>query len=255
MIAADMRALALWLRPPDWQALPDAVRPRVRALAWFAIATQALFVVGWVAGGLLEHGYSPTRDYISELGRDGAAHPWTFQVATVIWGLGFIALALAMAPAVRDRRWGHVAPALFLFAGVFAKLLAPFRLDCAATESHACRVLQNAGALSWHDYAHIWGAFGIEMALWLTPVALARATWPGRLARLLLAGALAMGGVIGAVYLTGVGEGAAAGLVQRLELLIVHGWVFACAGALIAEASAGWPPQRARAVSLGVGRA
>ena len=93
MIAADMRALALWLRPPDWQALPDAVRPRVRALAWFAIATQVLFVVGWVAGGLLEHGYSPTRDYISELGRDGAAHPWTFQVATVIWGLGFIALA------------------------------------------------------------------------------------------------------------------------------------------------------------------
>jgi len=209
----------------------------VRALAWVAIGAQFLFVTGWIVGGLLEPGYSPTRDYISELGRDGATHPWTFQLATVIWGLGFIALALASAPALRTRRWSHVAPALFLLAGALAILLAPFRLDCADTVSRACKALKDAGALSWHEYAHVWGAFGIEIALWLTPFALARAAWPGRLARLLLAGGLAMGGVIGAVYLTSVGEGAAAGLAQRTELLIVHGWVLLCAGALILEAT------------------
>ncbi len=49
-----------------------------------------------ILAGSLERGYSPVRQYVSELGRIGAAHPWIFDLATVVWGAGFIALAEAM---------------------------------------------------------------------------------------------------------------------------------------------------------------
>src|SRR5207237_4805899 len=134
-----LRELARGLRPAGWPDLPVAVRGRVRALACLAIAAQVVFVVGWIIAGALEPGYSPVRSYVSELGRRGAAHPWIFDVSVVVWGIGFIALGVALASALRTRRWAWVAPAVFLFAGVCAILDAPLRLDCATTISHLCR--------------------------------------------------------------------------------------------------------------------
>ncbi|MGO9322163.1 MAG: DUF998 domain-containing protein [Solirubrobacteraceae bacterium] len=227
----------VWLRPAGWPALPGAVRGRVRALSWFAIAAQPLFVVGWIVGWALEPGYSPVRMYVSELGRIGAADPWIFDVSTVIWGAGFIALGIAMSVALRTRRWSHVAPGLFVLASIFAILCAPLRLDCAASVNRLCRAREEAGLLSWHYYAHQWAAVGIQVALTLTPFALARSAWPGRLARLMLYGALAIVIVSAAVFVTGVGENWDVGLVQRLQLAVVHGWVLLCAAALIVEAS------------------
>jgi len=91
----------------------------------------------------------------------------------------------------------------------------------------------------WRHYGHEWASFGIEVALALTPFALARATWPGRLARLTL-----LGGVVVAVVRAGTilafGElSGHHGLEQRLWLLVVHAWVILCAAALIAEARVG----------------
>jgi hypothetical protein len=127
--------LAWWLRLDRWPALSDAVRGRVRALACLAIAAQVVFVGGWIIAGALEPGYSPVRSYVSELGRRGAAHPWIFDVSIAVWGAGFIALGIALAAALRARRWALVAPALFVLAGVCAILDAPLRLDCATTIS------------------------------------------------------------------------------------------------------------------------
>ena len=250
MIGAVTRAFVVGLSPTSGQALSDSTRPRVRALAWFAIAAQAVFVLGWVVGGLLERGYSPTRDYISELGRHGASHPWIFQASIVIWGAGFIALALAIVPALRGRPWSRVAPTLFALAGLLAIMLAPFRLSCEDTVSHACRALEEAGKLPWHEYAHVWGSVALEAALWLTAFALARSFWPGRLARLLLLGGIAMGTLIAVVYATEVDRGGSAGLVQRLELLVAYGWVIAWAGALLTGAIAGRSPGNAIPVSV-----
>jgi len=238
------RRVGLWLRPPGWRALPDGDRRQVRVLAWTAIAAQAAFVLGWLLGRALEDGYSPIRDYVSELGREGAAAPWTFGVTVVIWGAGFAALGLALVPTLRGRPWSRIAPALFALAGILAILLVAFRLDCATTMSHTCKAMREAGTLSWHDYAHGWSSVALEATLWLTPFALARAVWPSRLSRLLLLGGAAMGVAIGVVWATGVGWGPSAGLVQRLELFVVHGWVLAWAAALIIEASPGWPPER-----------
>ena len=183
-----LRDLAVWLRPAGWPALPAAVRLRVRALAWLAIAAQVVFVVGWIIAGALEPHYSPVRSYVSELGRRGAANPWIFDVSVVVWGVGFISLGVAMGPALRTRRWARMAPALFVLAGVRAILDAPLRLDCATTISRLCRSREKAGSLSWREYGHIWASFGIELSLLLTPFALARSLWPGRMARLVLAG-------------------------------------------------------------------
>jgi hypothetical protein len=100
-----LRNVALWLRPVGWPLLPDAVRRRTLLLAWAAILAQVVFVGGWVLAGALEPGYSHVREYISELGRHGAAHPWIFTVFVGIWGLGFIALAVALVPSLRTRPW------------------------------------------------------------------------------------------------------------------------------------------------------
>lgn len=243
-----LRDLASWLRPVDWPTLPSADRGRVRALAWLAIAAQVVFVAGWIVAGALEPRYSPGRSYVSELGRRGAAHPWIFDVSVVAWGFGFIALGLALSPALRTRPSASVAPALFVFAGVCAILDAPLRLDCATTISHLCRERQTAGSLSWREYGHMWASFGIELGLLLTPFALARSLWPSRLARLVLLGGLAV--ALALLLLAALGGwlgahspyGSNAGLWQRAWLLVVHGWVLICAAALILEAKPGWPP-------------
>jgi hypothetical protein len=245
-----LRHFVWWLRPTGWPALPDAVRGRVRALACFAIAAQVVFVAAWIIAGALEPGYSPVRSYVSELGRRGAAHPWIFDVSVVVWGAGFIALGVALAPTLRTRRWAWVAPALFVLAGVCAMLDAPLRLDCATTISHLCRAREKAGLLSWREYGHIWASFGIELSLLLTPFALARSLWPSRLARLLVLGGAVV--VIALALLAGLGGWIGAhspyswhaGLWQRFLLMVVHGWVLLCATALIFEASHGWPPAR-----------
>jgi hypothetical membrane protein len=208
----------------------------VRALSWFAIFAQALFVAGWIVGWLLEPGYSPVRMYISELGRQGAAHPWIFEASIAIWGIGFIALATAMLPALRTRPWARVAPALFVLAGVFAMLTAVLRLDCADSVSRVCKARQTAGTLSWHHYGHMWTALGIQIALLLTPFALARTTWPSRLARLMLLGGVAVALLLGVDFLANFNQDGSVGLGQRMQLLIAHGWVILCAAALIVEA-------------------
>jgi hypothetical protein len=210
----------------------------VRILASFAIAGQVFFIAGWIVAGLLEPGYSPVRSYISELGRVGAAHPWIFDLANIVWGAGFIALALALLPVLRARPWARVAPSLFALTGVFAILLAPLRLQCAQAVDKLCRARELAGTLPWQHYAHNWLAFGVQIALLATPFVLARCVWPSRLSRLLLGAAIVLVLFLAAAFLLGVGDDGYDGLWQRTQLLIVHGWVLTCAGALIIQASA-----------------
>jgi hypothetical protein len=237
-----VRDLAASLRPPGWPALPEAVRGRVRALAWFAVLAQVLFVIGWLVAAALEPGYSPVRMFVSELGRRGAAHPWIFDVSVVIWAAGFIALGIAMRPGLRGRPWGWAAPVLFVSAGLFAIALAPLRLDCAASISRVCSSQEAVGALSWRHYGHQWVSLGIETALVLTSFALARSEWPSRLALLTLTGSVLGAAVVGGLFLAHGHHGSYVGLWQRLELFVVHSYVITCAGALILEASPGWPP-------------
>ena len=232
-----LRSVALWLRPAGWPLLPGAARRRTLLLAWAAILAQVVFVGGWVLAGALEPRYSPVRQYISELGRDGAANPWIFTAFVGIWGLGFIALAVALAPALRTRPWPLAMPLMFVLAGVCAILVGPLRMDCSVTTSAVCKSREAAGALSWHYYAHVWLSLGINVTLLLTGFAFARSAWPSRLGRLVLSGALVLLAAWLVTFFLHDSFVGYQGLEERLWALVAQFWALVCATVLILEAT------------------
>ncbi|MFZ2114117.1 MAG: DUF998 domain-containing protein [Solirubrobacteraceae bacterium] len=232
-----LRSVALWLRPAGWPLLPEAARRRTLLLAWAAILTQVVFVGGWVLGGALEPRFSHVRQYISELGRNGAANPWIFTIFVGVWGLGFIALAVAIVPSLRTRPWPLAMSVFFAIAGVCAISVGWLHMDCSPTVSTVCKSREATGALSWHHYAHEWVSFGIKVSLLTTGFAFARSAWPSRLARLVLGGALLLlvAGIVTFVLhdsFTGY-----QGLEERLWSLVAQLWALVCAMVLILEAT------------------
>jgi hypothetical membrane protein len=232
-----LRKVALWLRPAGWPLLPDVVRRRTLLLAWAAILAQAVFPGGWVLAGALEPRYSQVRQYISELGRHGAANPWIFTVFVGIWGLGFIALAVAIVPALRTRPWPLAMPLLFVLAGVCAILVGPLHMDCAPTVSAVCKSREAAGALSWHHYAHEWVSLAISVSLLLTGFAFARSAWPSRLGRLVLSGVLVLLTIWIVTFMLHDSFTGYQGLAERLWALVAELWALLCATVLILEAT------------------
>jgi hypothetical membrane protein len=206
-------------------------------LAWAAILAQVVFVGGWVLAGALEPHYSAVRQYISELGRNGAANPWIFTIFVGIWGLGFIALAVAIVPSLRTQPWPLAMPLFFVLAGVCAILVGPLRMDCSPTLSAVCRFRYDAGAASWHYYAHAWLSLGIKASLLLTGFAFARSAWPSRLGRLVLSGALVLlaAGIV--TFFLHDSFAPYQGLEERLWAFVAQAWALLCATVLILEAT------------------
>jgi hypothetical membrane protein len=232
-----LRDIALWLRPAGWPLLPDTARRRTLLLAWAAILAQVLFAVGWLFVGDLEPHYSLLRQYISELGRHGAANPWIFTAFVGIWGLGLIALAVATVPSLRTRPWPLAMPLLFALAGFCAILVGPLHMDCSPTLSAVCKSREAAGALSWHHYAHEWVSLGISVSLLLTGFAFARSAWPSRLGRLVLSGALVLMTTWIVTFLLHGSFVGYQGLAERLWALVAQLWALICATVLILEAT------------------
>jgi hypothetical membrane protein len=232
-----LRNVALWLRPAGWPLLPDTARRRTWLLAWAVILAQAVFVGGWALGGALEPHYSPVRQYISELGRHGAANPWIFITFMAIWGLGFIALAVAVVPSLRTRRWPLTMSLFFVLAGVCAILVGPLRMDCSPTLSAVCKSRYDAGAASWHYYAHAWLSLGIKVSLLLTGFAFARSACPSRLGRLVLSGAVVLlaAGIV--TFFLHDSFAPYQGLEERLWAVVAQLWALVCATVLILEAT------------------
>jgi hypothetical membrane protein len=232
-----LRNVALWLRPAGWPLLPAAARPRTLLLAWAAILAQVVFVGGWVLAGALEPHYSVTRQYISELGREGAANPWIFMTFMAIWGLGWIALAIGVVPSLRTRRWPLAMSLFFSLAGVCAILVGPLRMDCSTILSAACRSYEATDGRSWHYEAHIWLSLGIKVSLLLTGFAFARTAWPSRLGRLVLSGAVVLlaAGIV--TFFLHDSFAPYQGLEERLWALVAQLWALVSATVLILEAT------------------
>jgi hypothetical membrane protein len=232
-----LRNVALWLRPAGWPLLPDAARRRTLLLAWAAILAQAVFLGGWILAGALQPRYSHVRQYISELGRHGAANPWIFTIFMAIWGLGWIALAVAVVPSLRTRSWALAMPLLFVLAGVCAILVGPLRMDCSPTLSAVCKLRYDAGAASWHYYAHAWLSLSIKVSLLLTGFVFARSAWPSRLARLVLSGAVVLlaAGIV--TFFLHDSFAPYQGLEERAWAVVAQLWALLCATVLILEAT------------------
>jgi hypothetical membrane protein len=245
-----LRDIALWLRPAGWPLLPDAARRRTLLLAWAAILVQFVFVGGWFVGGALEPYFSQVRQYISELGRIGAANPWIFAIFMAAWGLGWIALAVAVVPSLRTRPWPLAMPLFFVLAGVCAILVGPLRMDCSTILSAACRSHEATDGRSWHYEAHIWLSLGIKVSLLLTGFAFARSAWPSRLGRVTLSGALVL--LVAGIVTFFLHDSFAGykGLEERLWALIAVAWALVCATVLILEATLQPEQLRPREVPL-----
>lgn len=232
-----LRDAALWLRPTAWPLLPVASRRRTLLLAWTAILAQVVFLGGWLLAGALEPRYSAIRQYISELGREGAANPWIFVVFMAVWGLGWIALAVGVVPSLRTRPWPLAMPSMFALAGVCGILVGPLRMDCSPILSAACKSREAAVGRSWHYEAHVWLSLGIKVALLASGFAFARSAWPSRLGRLVLGGALVLlvAGVI--TFALHDSFGGYEGLEERLWACVAQAWAVVCATVLILEAT------------------
>jgi hypothetical protein len=213
----------------------------IRRLSIASLIGQLAWVAIVVAAGLAEPGYSEIRDAVSELGAGTAAHPWTFNTGVAIWGLSFIAAAVALLgdDAPRGVR-GWLGPALIAFTGV-SQILAgfPFPADCRTTIDAGCEAREMAGEVSWQHVAHGWAYFLGSIAILLSVFAMAwrfhgDRRW-GR-ADLLSAWAGVLGIVIfgGLFFLTDDKMGGHYGLVQRLSLAAGGIWVAALAIGLLA---------------------
>ena len=114
-------------------------------------------------------------------------------------------------------------------------------LDCAASVDAVCRIQWREGDLSWQHYGHDIAGLASQVLLLLTPFALAYALWPGTAAAVALVSG-AVGILIAAAsFALYFVDGIAAGLVQRVDLAVLHIWVAIVAIGLLHATRA--PPQ------------
>ena len=208
-------------------------------LAIASLAGQAVFIAIVAIAGAIEPGYSPVRDAISALGARDAARPWLFDAGVAIWGLSFIATAVALwLDGPRTFR-GRLGPALIAFTGL-AQILDgfPFPADCRKTIDPYCRAREVAGDVSWQHLAHGWTYFLGAVALMASVFAMAwrfrgDERWPGAERLALGAGFIGVLVVGGLFFATGDGTNGYYGLFQRLSLGAGAIWVGALAIGLL----------------------
>jgi len=212
----------------------------IRRLAIASIAGQLVWIAIVVLAGLLEPGYSESRDAISFLGARTAVRPWLFDTGVAIWGASFIACAVALAlDAPRSLR-GWLGPGLIALTGL-AQILDgfPFPADCRRTIDPGCHARELAGSISWRHVAHGWAYFLGAVALELSVFAMAwrlrdDPRW-GRSGLLAFGAGLFGLAIFGALFFA-AGKGAEGhyGLVQRLTLTAGGIWVAALTIGLLA---------------------
>jgi hypothetical protein len=213
----------------------------IRRLCIASLVGQLLWVAIVAVAGLAEPGYSEVRDPVSALGAQTASHPWTFNTAVAIWGLSFIAAAVAL---LRDRRpdgiRGWLGPAFIALTGV-AQILAgfPFQADCRKTIDAGCEAREMAGEVSWHHVAHGWAYFDGSIAIVLSVFAMAwrfrgDPRWGRADVLSFWAGVFGIAVFGGLFFTTQDTMGGHYGLVQRLSLAAGGIWVAALTIALLA---------------------
>jgi hypothetical protein len=212
----------------------------IRRLAIASIAGQLTWLAIAVVAGLIEPGYSESRDALSMLGARNAEHPWLFDSGVAIWGAAFIAAALALALDAPRTLRGQLGPALIGFTGLTQILNGfPFPVDCRRTIDTGCRARELAGEVSWQHVAHGWtylfGAIALELSVFAMAWRFRGDRRWGRADLLALAAAL-LGLLIfgGLFFAASDGADGQYGVVQRLTLAAGSGWVLLLALALLA---------------------
>jgi hypothetical membrane protein len=213
--------------------IQSAADPRAGRLALVAIAGQSLFPIAWLVAGGLDERYSHEKQYVSELGARGAEHAWIFDLGLTALGLSWVALGLALRVALRGRRSSWLPAGLFVATGMATTAVVLLPVDCSASVDEVCAALEERWELSWRHYAHAFSAWANQLMLAATPFAIALALRPGRLARLALAFGV-IGVLIGAAHVAAsFADEDRVGIYQRAGLVVVQGWSYLLAAALV----------------------
>jgi uncharacterized protein DUF998 len=241
-----MREMTMMPSRLDQAHATSAAAVPVRRWAVVAIVGQSLFPLAWLVAGGIDRGYSHEKQYVSELAARNAAHPLIVEIGIALLALSWIALGLALRAGLPRRPWSWLPVALFLATGVATALIA-LPLDCSASVDHACKARLENWQLSWRHYGHDFLGWGSQLMLAATPFALARALRPGILSRLALALGL-IGLLIGvSLVIAPIVDEDRAGMYQRAGLVVVQGWTYLIAAALLLAATTG-PPGFGRTV-------
>jgi hypothetical protein len=200
-----------------------------RIAAWVALAIQPVFFAYWLIAGAVEPHYSPTREYVSEMGASTAARPWLLDLMLVLWGISILAAAFALRRTLNISRVAWPV-GLLVLAGVADALAGPIHLSCAASVHPGC-----AGSHSFLHEAHNRLAEINQVALTLSAAALAFAQWPRLAGKLLIVPSLFALAFL-AAGLSADAHDPHAGLAQRIGFVAAQGWIMVLAvGALFAE--------------------
>jgi hypothetical protein len=211
------------------------IHPLARPLALFAMAGQVAFVLAWIVAGALEPGYSHVERYISDLGADGALHPWIVNTGLIVAGLSIAGLGPALLATLPAGRWRGVAAALFVLAGLAYALGGVLQLDCGLSANPVCAQRSDDGVLSGEHYAHLWAGLAFDLFFLATPFVLARILWSRPSGAAALGAGVAGIVIVAAVFAADSAASSAEGLVQRLGLLTMHLWVFLVAAGVLYE--------------------
>jgi len=122
----------------------------------------------WIAGGLLQEGYSPRREDVSALAAETAEHAWIVIAGLVLSGL----LTAAFAARLWQIGEARLCSALVGAVGVGMVGLGLLRNDCSSL-TEECKARVEAGEVSWHHLAHEALSAPVITAAVLAPVALA----------------------------------------------------------------------------------
>ncbi|WP_375423974.1 DUF998 domain-containing protein [uncultured Friedmanniella sp.] len=127
--------------------------------------------------------------YLSEFSASDQPHSFFFRGGDLVTAVITLVLVLRARHLARERgvasRWEVVAWLGLLLFALSTSLDAFSSMDCSPTLSHACRVAEETGRLSWPHYAHTWTSVGAQTGIVASMVAAYLAlrlgpTWVGR---------------------------------------------------------------------------
>lgn len=198
----------------------------MRWTALCGVLAPAVFTGAWIAGGLLQEGYSARREDISALAAADAEHAWVMIAGLVAAGL----LTAAFGVGLRFETGSLPGPALVIFAGLGLAALGLLRNDCSSLTAE-CKARVAAGEVSWHHTAHDVLSVPVFAAAVLAPLVLARALRRDPRWRSVVPWSLGATPALGVLFLLGGVEAFPSwdGLLQRVAASAAFAWLGAAA--------------------------
>lgn len=211
-----------------------------RAVAGVLLVLAGVAYSAWLLAYVLPVGLSLVHAYVSELAARDQPFRFLFRTTDQVAGTAMVAAAVLLAVrAPRRPAYFFALGGLFLF-GLSVVVDASSSLDCASAASEACRIREDAGAVSAADTVHTISSVVTNFGMVAAVLGAQRlVTGASRALLLAAAGAIAATG-LAIVWMEELGPDHYAGLVLQVQLLVV-GAVLVTAGIRLAARKCGPP--------------